>query len=263
MKKRDEIRYFDKEWKDMKVHLKSFFKKEQQEDLHRFRVEVKKIRAFLILSESTSHHSKLTRCFKPVRQIFKQAGEIRNAYMNQELGRAQQIHNDEFMSRQYQLQVIAEKKFKSKKVRFLGKLKGTHRVLKKKIKPVSDLHISLFYQTWLEQIADSLAELKFDEQLHTCRKRIKILIYNYRLARVVPKIGFNVDYLERVQTAIGDWHDHLLAMALFSSDEVKDIAAVTRLKKQDSKLKRNIIALTKDFYNQAITVVELPVEQIS
>jgi CHAD domain-containing protein len=263
MKKRQERKYFDKEWGKMKASLQSWLRKEQQEDLHHFRTQVKKLRAFLILSSSVKHHQKLTKLFKPVRNIFKQAGEIRNAYMNQELGKAQHIHHNEFMNSQHQLQIKAARKFKSNKVRFLEKLKSTHQLLKKKIKPISDLHIALFYQTQLEQIAGSLTTLKFDDQLHQCRKQVKILIYNHKLTKPVRHTAFNDNYLDEVQTAIGDWHDHVLAIALFSSDEARDKAAVTGLKKQDSKLKKNIKTLTKDFYNQATTVVDMPVEQLS
>lgn len=263
MKKKEIQKYFDKEWMDMKAGLKAYFKNEQQEDLHRFRVQVKKLRAFIILSNSMEHHPHLSGSFKPVRSIFKQAGEIRNAYMNQELGKAQHIHNNEFMSSQHQLQVKAGRKFKAEKVKFLEKLREAHRVLKTKIKPVSDHHISLFYENQLHQIAATLAKPKFNDQLHECRKRVKILIYNHKLAYKVLDPTFNVKYMEQVQAAIGDWHDHVVAIGMFSSDKAKDREAVIRLKKQERKLKKDITDLIKDFYNQATTVVETPVQQIS
>jgi CHAD domain-containing protein len=263
MNKKQERAYFDKEWNDMKASLKSYLKKEQQEDLHRFRVQVKKLRAFLILADSADQQPKLAGYFKPVRKIFKQAGEIRNAYMNQKLGESQHIHNDEFMNNQQQLQVEASRKFKAKKVRFLKKLKDVHYELKRKIQPISDLHVNLFYQTQLEQIANFIEKIEFNDQLHDCRKQVKILLYNYKLTQPVLDTKLNEEYLKVIQTEIGDWHDHILAIELFSSDEVKDNAVVINLKKQDDKLKSDITATTKDFYNQATTVVDLPVEQVS
>jgi CHAD domain-containing protein len=263
MNKKQERAYFDKEWNDMKASLKSYLKKEQQEDLHRFRVQVKKLRAFLILSDSDDQNPKLAGYFKPVRKIFKEAGEIRNAYMNQKLGKSQQIHNHEFMSNQYQLQIKAGREFKSKKVRFLKKLKDVQHVLKRKIQPISNLHINLFYQTQLEQISNFLGNIEFNDQLHDCRKHVKILLYNYKLTQPVLDTKLNEEYLKQIQAAIGDWHDHILAIELFSSDEVKDNTAVINLKKEDDKLKNNITAITKDFYNQATTVVDVPVEQVS
>ncbi|MDR6945116.1 CHAD domain-containing protein [Mucilaginibacter pocheonensis] len=263
MKKKEERKYFDKEWKEMKTSLESYLKREQQEDLHKFRVQVKKIRAFLILSDSAGHHPDLIKHFKPVRKIFKKAGEIRNAYMNQKLGKIHQIASDEFMHNQHQLQVTANEKFKLHHAEYLEDIKEAHKNIREKIKPVSDVHINLFYQHQLQQIADSLAQLKFNDQLHTNRKQVKILIYNHKIAHKVLNTGFNENYLEQVQTAIGDWHDHVLAMELFADDNVKNKAAFNNLKQPDKRLREHISGLTADFYNQATTAVEVPVEQLS
>jgi len=247
----------------MKAYLKSWLKKEQQEDLHRFRVQVKKLLAFLILTDSAGEHRKLINRFKAVKNIFKQAGVIRNAYMNRELAEAQQIHDAAFMNNQFQLQVKASQKFKSKKAGFFRKIKGSYQTLKRKIAPISDLHIDLYYETQLKQIAFILAEPQFDERLHQCRKQAKNLIYNHKLIQRAPGSGFNTAYLEQVQTTIGDWHDHVLAIKLFSNNAANDRAAVTRLKRRETKLKQDIIALTEDFYNRATTVVSIQVEQLS
>lgn len=247
----------------MKADLKSWVREEEPEDLHRFRVQVKKLRAFLILSDSVENHPKLTQYFKPVRRVFKQAGEIRNAYINQQLAKAQQIDDNELISSQHKLQVEASRRFKSKTVKFLGKLRDAHRVLKEKIKRISNLHVRLFYQNQLKQIAAVLAEVPFTEHLHECRKQIKILIYNHKLAYTALGTGFNRDYLDQVQTAIGNWHDHVLAINLFLNSEVNNKTALIQLKKEDVLLKSNIADLVKDFYNRATTVMDLTVEQLS
>ncbi|SHM82176.1 CHAD domain-containing protein [Mucilaginibacter sp. OK098] len=259
MKKREERKYFDKEWKGMKSSLIAFFKKEDQEDLHRFRVQVKKLRAFLILSDSAGHQPSLALYFKPVKKIFKEAGEIRNAFMNQELAKEYQTGNNAFISSQCQLQIDATSKFKSMRVKYLKKIKDTHETIKGEIRAISDVHISLFYQNVLQQISGTLTNLKFNEELHDCRKQVKNLMYNHKLIRSGLAIGFNINYMHQVQTVIGDWHDNALAIELYQGDK----AMVTGLKKQGAKLKRNITSLTKDFFNQATTVVDLPVEQLS
>ena len=258
MKKREERKYFDKEWKAMKSSLNAFFKKEAQEDLHRFRVQVKKLRAFLMLSDSTDHPN-LSTHFKSVKKIFKEAGEIRNAYMNQELAKAHQTGSNDFMSSQQQLQLDATTRFKSMRIKHLKKIRNAHEIIKGKIRSISDVHTSMFYQNLLHQISGALANLKFNEALHDCRKQVKVLIYNHKLAHTALAIGFNEDYLQKVQTAIGDWHDNVLAIQLYSGDK----AMVTNLKKEGIKLKRSVTTLTKDFFDRATTVVELPVEQLS
>jgi len=243
----------------MKSSLLAFFEKEDQEDLHRFRVQVKKLRAFLILSDSTGHQPNLALYFKPVKKIFKEAGEIRNAFINQELAKEHQTGDNAFISSQCQLQIDATAKFRSNRARHLEKIKDTHSTIKEKIRSISDLHIGLFYQKVLQQISGTLANLKFNEDLHGCRTQVKNLAYNHKLVHSALAIGFNADYMHRVQTLIGDWHDNALLIQLYSGDK----AMAASLKKQHTKLKRAITLLTKDFFNQATTVVELPVEQLS
>lgn len=260
MTKKEVQKYFDKEWTEMKAGLKSFLKKGDQEDLHHFRVRVKKLQAFLFLLERAGNNYKLIRNFKPVRKIFKRAGEIRNAFINQELGKTMIIGQDEFMNNQLQLQLKITRKFKSKKCKFLKELKDTRRVLKKKIKPVSDLQINLFYQEQLHKTAAFLEDLKFNEQLHECRKQVKILLYNFKPAHAALGSGLNEEFLEKVQIAIGDWHDHILTLNLISGN---NFIIDKTLQRESSKLRKKIVALSKDFYNQATTVVELPLEQLS
>ena len=263
MRKKEERKYFEKEWREMKASLKAYLQKEQQEDLHHFRVQVKKISAFLILSESTGHHPVLTNHFKPIKRIFKKAGNIRNAYMNIELGKTYQIENDTYINQQQELQSQTNAKFKANSHKNLKKINSVYKVLKEKIKAISDVHISLFYQNRLQLIANSLTGIQFNEGLHTNRKQLKILIYNYKLTHPIIATGFNEPYLDQVQTAIGNWHDHVQAIDLFSGNQVNDKAAVNSLKKQNIKYKTRITHLTKNIYNQATTTVEIPLEQVS
>jgi len=263
MKKREEEKYFDKQWETMTASLAAYLETEDPEDLHRFRVQVKKLRAFIVMADSVEDVPVLAPLFKPVKSVFKKAGEIRNAYMNQQLGNAHHTGNNLLMESQQLLQLNAHRDFKLAGDKHLDKINRAQHQLEGKIPPISDLHINLFYQKLLQQIADTVKNIKFNEGLHECRKLVKILIYNLKLVRPVLTIGLNEDYLEQVQTAIGDWHDCVLAIELFSGGEANDNVIVGALKKQMTILKRNIRVLVKDFYNQATTVVDLPIEQIS
>ncbi|WP_461451382.1 CHAD domain-containing protein [Mucilaginibacter sp.] len=263
MKSKEQIKYFDEEWDDMESYLKSFLKNGDQEDLHRFRVQVKKINSFIFLADSDDHHTKLGKYFKPVKKVFKQAGIIRDAYNNLELAKKYNMQQDEFILAQQKLMEDAANDFKLAGNKYLKKLKSAHSEILEKIEPISNLHITLFYENQLNLIANKLADLKFDDSLHEARALVKILVYNYQLVQPVLETGFNEDYLQDVQTAVGDWHDNEVAIALFSGHPKHDKAAVSRLKKKHTKLKNNIVSLVTDFYEQATTVTELPVEQIS
>ena len=49
MKKKEEAKYLDNEWKEMYTHLKAFLETGDQEELHQFRVQIKKLNALLNL----------------------------------------------------------------------------------------------------------------------------------------------------------------------------------------------------------------------
>ncbi|MET3114783.1 CHAD domain-containing protein [Pedobacter sp. CG_S7] len=263
MKKTAERKYFDKEWSGMRASMKSFLKEGQQEDLHQFRLQIKKLRAFLILSDSEAHNPKLIKHFKLVKRIFNEAGVIRDAYINLELGKAYQIKTPGFEKNQQQQLATAIKRFNLRYDKHVAKIKYTYKKLKREIKPISEEPINLFYQNQLQQISTILGEQKFNKQLHDCRKQLKILIFNHKLFQPELHIGFNKDYLGQVQTAIGDWHDIVLAKALFSSKTEKDKEVIVNLKKQDLKNKKYITDLTKDFYRQATTVEEVLTVELS
>ena len=82
MKKKEEIRQLDQLWKNIKKHLKAFLTSQNQEDLHQFRVQIKKLKAMLTLYAEEPDNKDLLTHFKPVKKVFKKAGNIRGAYLN-------------------------------------------------------------------------------------------------------------------------------------------------------------------------------------
>jgi CHAD domain-containing protein len=263
MKKKEEKEFFNAEWKDMKFALKSYLDTGQQDDLHKFRVQTKKLRAVLILADSATGKKQLQRELKPVRQVFKKAGDIRNAHINLKLAREYKVEDDAFVLAQNKQMEDAANAFRLKGEKYTEKLKAAHKAIEDEIKPVSDTHINQFYSEKLHAINHSLASLRLDDSLHECRKWIKILIYNYQLVAPVLQFKLNEDYLQDVQSAIGDWHDNILAKELFTTNELTDPALLARINRKHTKLENNIKKLAPDFYNLATTTVELIVEQIS
>ena len=261
MKRKEEKRYLEKEWKAMHSHLRSFLNKGKQERLHRFRVQVKKLRALLVITDSSLEKPTLTPHFKPVRKIFRKAGEIRDAFMNLEMAKAHGLKNAEFLAAQHQKLQSAGKVFRKGGKQHLQGLKKAHLKLKTGIKAIPDIHINLYYQKQLQEIATVLAKNTFDDRLHVCRKEIKMLIYTYPFVAKKLDLGFNEAYLEDIQTAIGDWHDHQVAVSLLTNEGVSK-TILNRMIKKNNEQETTITALIKDFYNRATTMVELPLQQI-
>lgn len=235
MKKKALLKYLKREWKVMEGDLQSFLKNEEQEDLHRFRIQAKRIEAFLMLLDQVDHHSKLVKCFSPVKKMFQKTGALRNRYIINELIPG-------YFSPKKSL-----RKFRSLVIRYRKRIKKARLKLLRKIKPVKRAQIFCFYQDHLQQITRSLNGIISDDGLHEFRKRIKVLLYNYKPFCGKLALNLDIDYLEKVDEAIGRWHDQLMISSLFG----KNMLIICQ-SEDDSleKLRSNIIGLTHNFYQR-------------
>jgi len=256
MKKKKEAKYLDKGWEEMNIHLKTFLETGDQEELHKFRVTIKKLRAMLFLFENTSKESGLLKCFKPVRKIFKHAGQIRDAHTNLQLSERYHLKNEQFEEGQQKIIEEGTIEFRSNGPQFFKNIKSAHKRLKKQLQKVDDSMIADYYKQQLSNIATNLAVSGFTEDMHTNRKLIKILVYNHKLAEKAlnGSLPFNSAYLDKLQEAIGKWHDNLLAEELFSTPELNDKPIVAKIKKVNSGVKRSIANLADDFLKKATTL---------
>jgi CHAD domain-containing protein len=258
MKKKDESKYLNKHWKKMQNGLKTYLKTGDKEQLHTLRVEVKKLRAMLTLMQTITRNKKLLKLFKPVKTVFKHAGEIRNSQINLELAQQYQLHNEEFEYSQRQHMEQCAEEFKQKAPEYIKKLKRANHRIKSSLRRVPDKSVAGFYKNQLKQIAGSLAIPHFDEGLHDCRKQMKILMYNYGLSEkaLQNRVDFNEPYIDDLQSHIGNWHDHILAIELFASPEIQDGPVMSKIKRENRKTEKNITELTRDFMYKATTPTE-------
>lgn len=243
MKELIETTYLDEQWRRLKSSLTSYLKGGKQEELHIFRVQVKKIRAFLILSDSTTCAA-LQRRFKPVKKIFRDAGDIRNAFLNLKTYRDEpNIHKRSRKSLRRQMKK-AVRHFKAAGVANKMRLKEMWRQIRKRIRPIEKAPASLFYKQQLQVVAGMLAMHGSENELHNCRKILKVLIYNYAWAAGLLDVTLNVEYLSKVEDAIGKWHDHISA----SRQMVK---SGRKVQYDDTSLRDQITDISRHFYANA------------
>ena len=255
MNKKTELKFLDKEWELMNIHLQGFLDTGNQNDLHKFRVQIKKLRAMLFLFENTSKEDGLLKKFKPVRKIFKYAGNIRDAHTNLALGEHYQVKNELFETGQQKIIEEGTVEFRSKGEEFFKSIKHAHKKLKKHLQKVDDRRVKQYYKEQLQSINTNLAVSGFTEDMHTNRKLIKILVYNHKLAEkaINGSLAFNIAYLDKLQEAIGKWHDNVLAEELFSKPELNDKPILTKIRRVNSGVKRSISSLAEDFLKKATT----------
>src|SRR3954447_2348284 len=104
MKKKEAYKHLNKLWKKMQQEFKKFTCSDDPEKLHRFRVQVKKIRSFLTLLETNEKNKELLKKFKPVKKIFKSAGIIRDAFLHNKQAKEHKIKQQEFYEEQDSIQ---------------------------------------------------------------------------------------------------------------------------------------------------------------
>jgi CHAD domain-containing protein len=256
MKKKEEIKYLDKEWKEMNTRLKAFLDARHQEDLHKFRVQIKKLRAMLSLFETASRRHGLLKEFKPVKKIFKAAGEIREAYINLQLAEHYKLKNEHFEASQQEIIQRGVNEFCQMGKKHIKTIKDTYSRLKKDLTRIDDSSISEYYKKQLEQIAGNLETPSFTEDMHDNRKLIKILVYNHKLAdkALDGSFQFNAQYLNKLQENIGQWHDNLIAAQLFSTPELHDKPVVNQIKRKNAGVRRTITSMARGFMQKATTV---------
>lgn len=254
MKKKDERAYFDDQWDLMQTHFKNFIRTDEQEELHQFRVQVKKLRAMLELLDSDSSGHRLSKDFKPVKKIFQHCGDIRSAYINLQFGVQYKFNNEEFLINQLYAIESGIREVKELGRNYLKTIKATHEEISDDLKAVSNNAIIEFYRSKLDQVTEGLNKLQFNDDLHNTRKQIKTLMYNRKIAHKAldGKLQINNAYLDKIQALIGDWHDNILALELFSSSELNNKQIVAMIKKQDTRLKRSIAVLVQNFEKKAI-----------
>ena len=239
----------------MNAHLKGFLASGDQEELHQFRVQVKKLNAMLNLFEHTSRQRKLLKHFKPVRKIFKHAGHIRDAHTSLQLSSRFELNNQAFEVNQQRIIAEGTNEFREKGDIYIKDIKTAYKHLKKQLNRVDDSVIEAYYKKQLELIAANMETPKFTDDMHDNRKLIKILVYNHKLAEKAfnGSFHFNTGYLDELQKRIGEWHDNVVAAQLFASPELNDKPVAALINKKNIAVKRAIKLLANDFMKKATT----------
>ena len=144
--------------------------------------------------------------------------------------------------------------FRENGKKYLRTVKTIHNAIENDLEAIADEQVNEFYKNHLEQIAITLGSNQFNDALHECRKKIKTLVYNRKVAAkaLEGKLDLNNDYLDKLQGQIGDWHDAVIAMQLFSAPNLDAKPVITRIKRQHTRLQRSISKLSADFWKRAI-----------
>ncbi|WP_207420647.1 CHAD domain-containing protein [Desertivirga brevis] len=251
---------------EMSKALNSFLLIADQVQLHAFRVQVKKMKSLLVLLSSNEKNKSLFNYFKPIKQIFRHAGRIRDPYLHLKLASEFKIKDQEFFEQQKRMMEEELSLFLKHGKKYLQMLNKAIGKLVKKLKKTNDAAITDFFNTELDQVVLAFAKREFDESMHDCRKMIKNILYNYKFMKksLGDRISLNIPYLSGVQETIGSWHDSVLVAGLIENRIGKSPRALTRLNDRIRKEERAVTSISTDFWQKVTSpVTEHPEEQKS
>ena len=234
-----------KEGKSAEQSLRGFMKNGDQNKLHQFRVGVKKLRAVASLIEQTTALINVRRELKPLKDTYHLSGQVRDSYLHMKLAENLHSADKEYLSNEKRVMKKSSRKLRNKRPQHFRMLRRAKAKLLKRIPKIKDKNVGLFYETELSAIGGCLSSSVEVEQTHECRKRLKVLLYNLPLVKGIDGITVNEEYLDQVQRAIGDWHDHVLAAEQFPG-----------LGGRSDEMIKEVKTLTENFYERATTVVK-------
>ncbi len=245
--------YLHNAWESMLKHYKAFLKGGNPEELHKMRIQIKRIRALFELSLD----NRSPRCIRRVQKLFSIGGAIRNAHVTLELAERYQIDCPSLLEQQKQVQKGAMGRLERSKKFRLKSISTACLYAEKCIKEVQWRRVELFYKTSIEYIGSIAASEAISEKhLHDCRKKVKTLMY---VSEVLPKqrvkkLGVNIDYLQSVQEAIGEWHDVQMVHQLL--EEYGDANVALEFKINADRALRKVLDLLKSFSERAYSQAE-------
>lgn len=203
-------------WLDkISIHLVYFMASAEQEELHRMRVETKKIKAMAKLSEDCSGSAKLKKGLHFLNGIYQVTGIIRESFLNIELSKRILVP-EKFIREQKNIQEIQLKKLREMIPFFLLALEKNEKKLQGKIPALEEKCLRAVFERSVSEIDVAMNSGVNEELLHENRKKIKFLLYNYRIMpqRFRNELILDTKYLEQMQDKIGSWHDTVIYIQL-------------------------------------------------
>jgi CHAD domain-containing protein len=250
MQKKEIKDQINKEGKLAKRSLQGFMKNGDQNKLHKFRVGIKKLRAVASLIEQTTELNDLRSELKPIKETYQLSGKVRDSFLHMELAKTLPAADIVYFSTETLVLKKAARKLRKDRPHHLKMLRRAQGRLLKHIPKVKGKKVSAFYETELRGIGGCLNSSTGVKEMHDCRKRLKVLLYNLPLVDGRLVVPVNEDYLQQVQTAIGDWHDQVLAAEQFP--EFAD---------RSEQMIQEVKMLTEHFYERATTVATASVKK--
>jgi CHAD domain-containing protein len=229
MKRQDIIPIINKHCKEIRQNIRMMMSGFEEEPVHEFRTGIKKLRALLRLLNA-GYNSGLTGLTKKIRVYYWYAGSIRNLQLHQNNINAMNIDkpaaylervNNQVEALQGALRSLhSPANFKKINSIIRNRPDGKRRILVKK-----------FIRQKMDEFKKLMGLLKNDEDIHSVRKILKDLLYNWKYIRkyrdMLPPVLSTKKQISAMTVVLGDFCDrstgiHLIESYIMSTAEPDD-----------------------------------------
>ncbi len=234
--------------------LALFGKKQDPEALHKLRVEVKKMKAMLLLQSGSSAVDKFAGEFLEIRNVFKKAGKIREAEINLKLLKAHHISDKKLKRSQGERVEKKGEKFSRKAGDYRKRIEKSATVFIPKFKTIPLGKIQRLFNSELRQLSRLTQVRMGTVQLHNFRKKLKNLIYSNALLpeAAAKKMKLNVVFLKKLEDTIGSWHDVIQTIALLKENGYSEKEIPGQLLAERLQARKKVSALFVNFQKNAL-----------
>ncbi len=253
LERKRQVNYFRKRWESLFSHLHAFADYGDTEELHRVRMEIKKIKALFSLQKNRVDGKNERKHFKPICKLFDKAGKIRVAQINLELMHRFRITNSPLEKIQTHTLVGESEKLHSKIVRHEKNIRKEYSFFLDQFHNLENERIRKSVGKELKSLAKVFSGNMKVKQLHHSRMKLKNLIYANEICsiRLPDESQLNAVYIRKLEQMIGKWHDTVTAIALFEGNE-NGKKLMGELKALRKKQLQAIHFLTEDFKNKIV-----------
>ncbi len=243
-------KYLNKHWNAIQRHLAQYLATKNTEELHRLRLELKRISAYCFLLQYCAKR-KVKLDITPVKYVFKVTGRIRTSQTNLALADLYQVSDDTFRQKQAIISAIETYDLSTGGFNFI--FKKTKAECVKAATDIGNRGLLKFFAQELNAISEILTTEWDVTTFHAIRKRIKRLLYIHEMLNksLVRALHVNTAYLDYFQEVVGEWHDTHTAMKTIISTTTVDSNNLSLMQNRLNRLTDVILDLSNDFLSKA------------
>jgi CHAD domain-containing protein len=255
LNKHQQKEFLEDKWKMLHQHFDQFCQHQNPVDIHQMRVFTKKIHSFVKYYSHILPNTDLVKVFKPVREIFKHAGIIREAQIHllnfEKIG----LTNDKLEKRLKDLIQKEIQKFLLREKKYRKLLQTAEEDFYKELIPISNSQSKKFYKDYIFSSQLIFNKKKYIPHLHDSRKNLKSILHITELTGkgVGKRQEVNVEYLVGLTEKIGNWHD-LHQTQLWLKGKKIDSMAKKSLDQNINEILLQIDRLKGDFKKQILQI---------